>query len=263
VFVLLRKLSPKLAFLETDLMLNLDSLLIARSTLKQQSEMQISAQLQELRLQVATQLQTIQKQEEGFVTEQHKILEQLRPCVAHDARSLTTTKAFQAFVQSLFTELTDPLGWRTTTPQIATDPTTWHLHTLKKPVQVNQIDVVCDERVDDEGDYCTVYFVRMAVRLGRWQDVIDIQTETLIDNGELIRTPIPVFKQWLELINQLQTSMGQLSLGFGNSTNKPSSSKRVAPAQQALVQELGCLLVFVGELFNVYTVSDRLWDLQQ
>lgn len=244
-------------------MLDLDSLLTARSTLKQQSEMQISAQLQELRLQVATQLQTIQKQEEGFVTKQHKILDQIRPCVAHDARSLTTTKAFQAFVQSLFTELTDPLGWRTTTPQIATDPITWHLHTLKKPVQVNQIDVVCDERVDDEGDYCTVYFVRMAVRLGRWQDVIDIQTETLIDSGELVRTPIPVFKQWLELINQLQTSMGQLSLGFGSSTNKSSSSKQVAPTQQALVQELGCLLLFVGELFNVYTVADRLWDLQQ
>lgn len=246
-------------------MLNLDSLLTAHSSLKQQSGTQINAQLEELRQQVATQLQMIQEQEEGFVTKQREILDQMRPCLAHDARSLTTTKTFQAFVQSLSAELAAPLRWRPTIPQITTDPTTWHLHTLKDPLQVNQIEVLWEERVDEEGesDCYTVYFVRMALQMGRWQEVIDIATENLTDNSELIRTPIPAFKQWLELIGQLQSSMGQLPLGFGHSVSKRSSSKRVTPAQQMLTQELACLLVFVGEVFNVYTVADRLWDLQQ
>jgi hypothetical protein len=240
-------------------MLTLDSLLTTYLTLQQENENEIHGQIRQLQQQVTAQLEAIQAQEETFVDSQHEVLDQLRSHLATDGRSLTFTNGFQTFVQSLFTAAGNKLTANPIVPQFAPDPTTWQLHSLKTPLKLDPIELLWEEGLDEEDELSTLYLIRIGMRMGRWQQVVDISTETLAGNSVTVHLP-PLHKQWTEVVEQLQASLKRLPLGFGSSASKHSSSQRTTSTQQVLVQELACLVLFVAGLFNVYTIADRLSD---
>lgn len=245
-------------------MLTLDALLTAHSTLKQRNGTQINAQLRQLQQHIIAQLHALQQQEEIFVADEYKLLDPIQDHLARDARSLTATATFQAFVRSLFIETADELVARYLATQIDPDPTTWRLHQLKDPLQIHCTQPFCEEVFDDEGISHTLYLVKMEVQLGRWQDVVDFAPQPLMETAIGFDLPLSGFKQWVKLTEQLKGALRQSPLGFGTQETqggKRSARQKAVPSQRGVAQELACVLMFVGELFHSYSVADRLWSL--
>ncbi|GAP96690.1 hypothetical protein [Leptolyngbya sp. NIES-2104] len=245
-------------------MLTLDKLLTAHSTLKQRNGTQINAQLRQLQQHILAQLHALQQQEEILVADEYELLDPIQDHLARDARSLTGTDAFQAFVRSLFIETADELVCRYLATQIDPDPTIWRLHQLKEPLQIHCTQPFCEEVFDDEGISHTLYLVKMEVQLGRWRDVVDLAPQPLMETAGEFDLPLSGFKQWLKLTEQLKGALRQSPLGFGTQEtqgNKRSARQKAVPSQRGVAQEMACVLMFVGELFHSYTVADRLWSL--
>jgi hypothetical protein len=237
-------------------MFTLDSLLTIYLTLQQENEDEIHHQIRQLQQQVMTQLEAIQAQEKTFHASQHEVLDQIRSHLATDARSLAFTDAFQAFVETLPTSSENRLATKSIAPLFNQNPTAWRLHSLNTSLKLDPVELLYEEGVDEEEVY-TLYFIRMGMQIGSWQQIINVTTATLTDDSAISYSPL-LHKQWAEVVEQLETDPPLLSRGFDDSRKKHSTTRKATPDQQALVQELACLVLFVASLFNVYAVTNRL-----
>jgi hypothetical protein len=243
-------------FLTMHPMFTLDSLLTIYLTLQQENEDEIHRQIRQLQQQVMTQLEAIQAQEKTFHTSQHEVLDQIRSHLATDARSLTLTDAFQAFVETLPNSPENKLEAKPITPLFDQNPTAWRLHSLSTAVKLDPIELLYEEGVDEDEVY-TLYFIRMGLQIGSWRQIINVTTATLTDDSAISYSPL-LHKQWAEVVEQLKTDPPPLPRGFGDSRKNRSTNRKTTPDQQALIQELACLVLFVASLFNVYAVTTRL-----
>jgi hypothetical protein len=237
-------------------MFNLDSLLTIYLTLQQENEDEIHRQIRQLQQQVMAQLEAIQAQERTFHTSQHEVLDQIRSHLATDARSLVFTDAFQAFIETLPTSSENKLAAKPIAPLFDQNPTAWRLHSLNASLKLDPIELLCEEGVDEDEVY-TLYFIRIGMQIGSWQQIINVTTATLTDDSAISYSPL-LHKQWAEVVEQLKTDPPPLPRGFGDSRKNRSTKRKATPDQQALIQELACLVLFVASLFNVHAVTDRL-----
>jgi hypothetical protein len=82
-------------------MTSLSELIVSYTKTQQQKVAQIGEQLNRLQQQLASQLLTIRERESKFIASQQNILDQIRPLLALDARSLLTVDEFEQSVRSL------------------------------------------------------------------------------------------------------------------------------------------------------------------
>lgn len=205
--------------------------------LRLRKERELVMQINQLKEHIGIELQAIQQHELALTAQQSAQLDQLRVHLAIDARSLLHTGDFQAFVHSMVRQGDGELGR-------ALNPIDWHLGTLPHPLQLENIEAI--EQGKSAG--AIAFGVRMTVRLGNWHQVITIPIGRQGKGAPVHYDPLATPQQWIEVGYQLQQSLRRLPI-------EPEH-------QLGLAQELGCLLSYVGELFNLRSVADWLDQLQ-
>ncbi|MBD3883268.1 hypothetical protein IFO70_15990 [Phormidium tenue FACHB-886] len=218
-------------------------LMAAYTRLRRCKGRELSAQLSQMRQQVVTEFAAIRQREMEFTTLQESLLDQLRTHFAFDARSLLTTTDFERFVHSMLVAGLEESG--VTPPlQVAQDPADWTLKTLPHPLQLQNIQTIRPSKEPE----ITEFFVEMQVSLGDWSQFLYVPVGGSKDGLSVSYQPLYTTQQWIEVSYQLQKNLAQLS---------------IAPnLQLGLAQELVCLLTYIGELFNVAGIVDRLDNLR-
>ncbi|GAB4367723.1 MAG: hypothetical protein Kow00121_06270 [Elainellaceae cyanobacterium] len=218
-------------------------LMTAYTQLRQRKGRELSAQLNQMRQQVIAEFDSIRHRELEFTALQETLLDQLRTHFAFDARSLLTTTDFERFVHSMLVAgleesgLTPPL-------QVAQRPADWMLKALPHPLQLQNIQTIRPSKEPE----ITEFFVEMQVSLGDWSQFLSVPVGGSKDGLSVSYQPLYTTQQWIEVSYQLQKNLAQLP---------------IAPnLHLGLAQELVCLLTYIGELFNVAGIVDRLDNLQ-
>jgi len=218
-------------------------LMTAYTQLRQSKGRELSAQLNQMRQQVVAEFDSIRHRELEFTALQETLLDQLRTHFAFDARSLLTTTDFERFVHSMLVAGLEESG--VTPPlQVAQSPADWVLKTLPHPLQLQNIQTIRPSKEPE----ITEFFVEMQISLGDWFQFLSIPVGGSKDGLSVCYQPLYTTQQWIEVSYQLQKNLAQLP---------------IAPnLQLGLAQELVCLLTYIGELFNVAGIIDRLDNLQ-
>lgn len=196
-----------------------------------------------MRQQVIAEFDSIRQRELEFTALQETLLDQLRTHFAFDARSLLSTLEFERFIHSMlkagFEEphATPPL-------QVAQSPVDWALKNLPHPLQLQNIQTTRPSKEPE----ITEFFVEMQVSLGDWSQFLSIPVGGSKDGLSVSYQPLYTTQQWIEVSYQLQKSLAQLPIA--------------SDLQLGLAQELVCLLTYIGELFNVVGIVDRLGNLR-
>lgn len=228
---------------QTSFQSTVEELIGAYTQLRQRKGRELSVQIRQMTQQVAAELEAIRQQELGFTALQRILLEQLCTHFAVDARSLLMTPDFQRFVQSMFVT-TEGETSATLSLQVAQNPMNWALNTLPNPLQLDNIQTI---KPSEELEI-TQPLVQMQVNLGRWSQTLTVPIGESKDGILALYQPLYTTRQWIEVGDQLQKNLVQLP---------------IAPdLQLGLAQELVCLLTYIGELFNIAGIVDRLSNLQ-
>ena len=218
--------------------------------LRQQKAVEISTRIEQVQQQLATELQGLQELEQQLLSAQGSVLEQIRPVLATDARSLLPTPQFQEFVRDLLKEVKAKPKQAAFTLKVASKTTKWILNTIEQPLQVSQIEVVEQTNSYDAGKQSlTRYYVRMLMQLGEWQQIFEIPTATTQNNDPDMYHSCSTFTQWYGSVVRIKVAIEQL----------PVSSVK----QQKLAQELTCVMAYVCNLFNLYSIAERVGFLCQ
>jgi vacuolar-type H+-ATPase subunit E/Vma4 len=113
-------------------MQNLGNSLSAYYALRQQKTAEISTRIGQIQQQLAAELQALQGLEQQLLSAQENVLEQIRPVLATDVRSLLSTSQFQEFVRDLLQEVKAKLKQASFVLEVAPKTTKWLLHTLER-----------------------------------------------------------------------------------------------------------------------------------
>jgi hypothetical protein len=218
--------------------------------LRQQKATQLSAGIKQTQERLATELQALQNLEQQLLSAQGNVLEQIRPVLATDARSLLPTPQFQEFVRDLLKEVKAKPKQASFALKVASKTTKWILHILEQPLQISQIEVVERSNSYDAGKQTlTRYYIRMLVQLGEWRQIFEIPTATAQNNDPDMYHSCSAFTQWYGAVTRIKVAIEQL----------PVSSAK----QQKLAQELTCVIAYVCGLFNLYSIAERVGFLCQ
>lgn len=231
-------------------MQNLSDSLSAYYKLRQQKATQLPAQISQLQQQLATQLQALQEMERRFLSAQEDVLEQIRPILAIAARSLLPTPQFKKFVRDLLMEVKAKRNNPAFILKVSPKPDKWILPTLQYPLQLSNIEM--SEQTNsygDKGEFLTIYGIRMAIHLGEWQQVFTIPTATAQNDNPDMYHAYSAFTQWYEAVVCMKPALEELPV--------------VQSKQQRLAQELTCLIAYVCDLFNLYSIAERVGFLHQ
>lgn len=231
-------------------MQSLDDSLSTYYALRQQKAIEISTRIGQVQQQLAAELQGLQDLEQQLLSAQEGVLEQIRLVLETDARSLLSTSQFQEFVRDLLQEVKAKPKQASFVLEVTPKTTKWILHTLEQPLQVSQIESV--ERTnsyDDEKQFLTRYYIRMLVQLGEWRQIFEIPTATAQNNDPDMYHACSTFTQWYGSDTRMKTAVKQL----------PVASAK----QQRLAQELTCVMAYVCDLFNLYSIAERVGFLHQ
>lgn len=231
-------------------MQNLSDSLFAYYRLRQQKATELPIRLRQLQQRLADQLQALQELEQGFLSDQENVLKQIRPILASDARSLLPIPQFQEFVRDLLMEVKAKRNNPAFILRVTPKPGNWILPTLQYPLQLSNIEM--SEQTNsyrDKGEFLTIYGIRMTIALGEWQQAFTIPTATAQnDNPDMYHAYSP-FAQWYEAVVCMKPTLEQLPI--------------VRSKRQRLAQELTCLMAYVCDLFNLYSIAERVGFLHQ
>ncbi|XGV94825.1 MAG: hypothetical protein ACAF41_19040 [Leptolyngbya sp. BL-A-14] len=231
-------------------MQNLDDSLSVYYTLRQQKATEIAARIGQIQQQLAAELQGLQELEQQLLSAQGNVLEQIRPVLATDARSLLSMPEFQEFVRDLLKEVKAKPKQAAFVLEVASKTTKWILHTLEQPLQLNQIEVFERTNSYDSGKQSlTRYYIRVVMQLGEWQQMFDIPTATAQNNDPDMYHTCSAFTVWYECDIGIRTAVKQLPVATAK--------------QQRLAQELTCVMAYVCDLFNLYSIAERVGFLHQ
>lgn len=226
-------------------MQNLCDVLSTYYSLRQQKETQLPERLRQVQQQLAAELEALKELEQGFLSAQEKALEEIYPILEVDARSLLPTPQFQEFVRDLVKEVKAKPKKAGYVLSVAPETTKWLLHTLKQPLIFSDIETIEQTNpYGEEDEFITIYGIRMVIQLGKWQQVIDVPTATIQDDDPEMYQKYSPFTQWYEAIVGLKPVAGQLPV---------AASKR-----QRLAEELTCMIAYVCDLFNLYSIEERI-----
>lgn len=226
------------------LMHNLSDSLSIYYKLRQQKAIEISTRIEQVQQQLTTELQRLQELEQQLLSAQGCVLEQIRPVLATDARSLLPTPQFQEFVRELLKEVKAKPKQAAFTLTVASKTTKWILQTLEQPLQISQIEVVERSNSYDAGKQTlTRYYIRMLVQLGEWRQIFEISTATAQNNDPDMYHSCSTFTQWYGAVTCIKVAIEQLPI--------PSAK------QKKLAQELTCVMAYVCDLFNLYSIAER------
>ncbi|MBI4784110.1 MAG: hypothetical protein HY785_22750 [Oscillatoriophycideae cyanobacterium NC_groundwater_1537_Pr4_S-0.65um_50_18] len=225
-------------------MQNLDDSLSMYYALRQQKTAEISARIGQIQLQLATELQGLQELEQQLLSAQESVLEQIRLVLETDARSLVSTSQFQEFVRDLLKEVKVKPKQACFVLEVAPKTTKWILHTLEQPLQLNQIEVFERTNSYDAGKQSlTRYCIHMVIQLGEWRQAFDIPNATAQNNDPDMYHACSAFTIWYECDIGIRTAVKQLPVATAK--------------QQRLAQELTCVMAYVCDLFNLYSIAER------
>jgi hypothetical protein len=118
------------------------------------------------------------------------------------------------------------------------------LKTLLHPLQLQNVQTIRPSKEPE----ITGFFVEMQVSLVDWLRFLSVPVGGSKDGLSVSYQPFYTTQQWIEVSYQLQKHLAQLP---------------IAPdLQLGLAQALVCLLTYMGELFNVVGIVDRLGNLR-
>lgn len=150
-------------------MYSLNELITSYSKAGRQKAAQIRDQLNRLQQQLASQLLTIRQRESEFIAIQENVLDEIRPLLALDARSLLSVDEFEQFVRSLLENI-DVAGIKSSLSlQISPNSNDWILHTLPMPLQLEEIEIVSSDK-----PAASMGGIRVQVEMRSWQQIIFI-----------------------------------------------------------------------------------------
>ncbi len=231
-------------------MQSLDDSLSTYYALRQQKAIEISTRIGQVQQQLAAELQALQKLEQQLLSAQTNVLEQIRSVLETDARSLLPTPQFQEFVRDLLQEVKAKPKKASFVLEVAPKTTKWILHTLEQPLQLNQIEVFERTNPYDAGkQFLTRYYIHMLIQLGEWRQAFDIPTATAQNNDPDMYHACSAFTVWYECDIGIRTAVKQLPV--------------TTAKQQRLAQELTCVMAYVCDLFNIYSIAERVGFLHQ
>lgn len=206
--------------------------------LAQENSQQLFGQLQPMEQPLRQHVQAMQAQELAFAQAQAALLDQLRPYLSADARSLLLTSHFHAFTRSLRKQARLNL-----TPA----PTKWVLPSLAVPLQIHSLETTTQVAIE-EAQASTVFALQLQVGLGQWQPLVTLSTAIAHYTATTRYRTVEAIEQWQEANQQLQPTLQQLP---------------IARSRQAkLAQELAVVFAYVAATFNGGGVADRLDYLQ-
>lgn len=209
-------------------MSDLSELLSTYSKLQQQRTIAITDRLARSQQQLASEILTIQECERQFIAAENKVLDQIRPLLATDARSLLTTREFQYFARSLNEKLDVDATKKFESLQTPIDPDEWQLRTLPTCLQLQNIEAVLAHD-PTYGAIAPDGGIRMQIREGTWQQLIFLPNDSA--------------RQWLQLAHQLQRTRMDLPVEDD--------------LQFDLIQEIVCLLAYVTTLFWIEGMTNQ------
>lgn len=195
-----------------------------------------------LQQQLAQQMQRIQRQKLAFTNAEVNFLNHLRPLLATDARLLLQVPDFETFVRSMCDRIAAREIEFSGSLNVAPNPADWQLHRLSTPLELH----ILETTESDLGE-SAANSVHLRVKLGTWQQILIIPTLPIssgVDSDDQITGRI---QQWRQIRNQLQTTIAQLP---------------IAPYSQVEVEELACLLIYIGDLFHIDSVVNLFGELQ-
>lgn len=206
-------------------MTSLSELIASYSKTGRQKTAQIRDQLNRLQQQLASQLLTIRQRESEFIAIQENILDEIRPLLALNARSLLSVDEFEQFVRSLLENI-DAAGIKSSLSlQISPNPSEWILHTLPLPLQLRNIEIIGSGK-----SAASTGGIRVQVGVGSWQQTIFIPMAGSQSS-------------WLAIAQQMQEQVMELPIA--------------ANLQDGLMQELVILLAYVSSLFWIDPLANQ------
>ncbi|BAU16123.1 hypothetical protein LEP3755_66900 (plasmid) [Leptolyngbya sp. NIES-3755] len=210
-------------------MLTLGELLATYDAYQQQRTIAMSDQLNRLRQQITSQLLTIRQEESKLIQAQQDCLDQMRPALATDARVLLKTPQFAAFIESLLEQTECDAISPPMTLRLALTPAFWLLNSVPTAIHLQEIEQIQFDTPDgaDAGDAV----IRMQVEVDGWQQPVHVSVHAL--------------DRWSERVAQIEQILTQLP------QVDPCLDGGIARLKLVVVQELACLVLFVGQLFNL------------
>jgi hypothetical protein len=194
-----------------------------------------------LQQQLAEQMQGIQHQKLAFTNAEVNFLSHLRLLLAADARLLLQGPDFAAFVRSMCDRIATQEIEFPGSFDVAPSPADWQLHRLSTPLELHIL-----ETIESDPGESAANSVHLRVKLGTWQQTLTIPTlptSSSVDSDDQITGRV---QQWRQIRNQLQTTMAQLP---------------IAPYSQVELEELACLLTYIGDLFHIDPVVNPFYQM--
>ena len=225
--------------------------LVSYQVLQQQQFEQMGEALRHLHAGIAQQLEQLRQQEQALLEMQSTALAPLRSAVKADARCLLPTPQFEQFVVALLEEGSRHLFGSNRLSQVTVDPTTWLLATQTLPLAILSYELLRDESAYNDESYYTDYRYQLTARLGEWQQQVEASTASVHPGNPMSYYVKGLSSQHHDVAYRLleadrdrpnadpQEEFADLNLEAGQGVR--------------LKQEIGCLLTYVGNLFNLHS----------
>lgn len=207
---------------------------------------QIDQGLQQLHQEIEQQIERLRQQEETSVEAEKEALSQIRPSIETDARCLISTPELATYAQSILSKSFCTLPDAYQSAYFNPDPTKWRLSELPHPVQILEYLLDRDDYACKDDTFYTNWLYWLTVKMGDYQQKFYIATASLIPSS----LGDPAKYHPLSPITQYYAYRRELKL----------DGKKLKLNQSQLVlveQELSCLLVAVGDLFNLQTWTEH------
>ncbi len=207
-------------------------LLTVHHAMQVQCDAVVDEQLMELYSRIAQQIMQIRQIEAPYLEQRSQLLEQIRPYLEDDARSVLPLPEFQLFVEQFLATCNSSLKVADHPPIISVNPSTWLLNHIPFPLQLSHYRSIQQPRF---------YAFQLTARLETWQQTFAVTiARPTADGSEL--DFFGVDRQWAEILAQIRLD---------------TASLHVFEQEARLVQEVGCLICFVGSIFEL--ISPTVW----
>ncbi|MBD3886865.1 hypothetical protein IFO70_35115 [Phormidium tenue FACHB-886] len=213
-----------------------EALLSAYDAFQQQKTIEVTEQLKQLQQQLSAQLVAIRQEEAKFITAQQNCLDLMRPYLAGDARTLLKTPQLATFVESLLGQLEANAICPAAVLQIAPSPEFWLLNSIPIPLRLYEIEQVQCDTPDGKNEAGAG--MRMQIEISGWQQLVFVSAHSL--------------QQEFGVAAAIEQILSQLP------SVDSSEGENDAYLKQVAIQELACVVLYVGSVFNIESRTAQL-----
>ncbi|WNZ25765.1 hypothetical protein HJG54_24960 [Leptolyngbya sp. NK1-12] len=218
-------------------MLSLYSQLTAYQQMRREHRTQMSDRLSQLYQEVQDQLETLRQQEELAIKAEEEVLSRFRAFIGADARCLLSTPELAAYAKSISVESFCKQPDSPYSIHFDIDPGKWLLQNLPAPIQILEFSRSWEDVDGEDKESPKTYWLYwLSVKISSYQQRFYIPTADEIPDLSATYRSLPLIAQYYDCCRKLKLDAKALQV-------KEAQVGRIT-------QELSCLLVAVGSLFN-------------